>query len=707
MAEDSELHQKLLGYFESSLSHPAWKSFISNAINDFEFYEGTMWSAEEIAELQIRGQAPIVENEIKPIVDKLEGQYVSQKTRIGFVGRNFPADEQLGETLSDLALYVQQQTDYEYEEKDSFKDGTKCGFGVLEAAIDNEGLKPKILIRHEDCLSIYPDPYSKRYDWSDAEFVHRAKWVSRETVKNKYPNKADLIAGSLNTDLVTNSVPSFKKDNYFDANNERIRLIETWYKTYEQRKYAYTPEGLQDVTKVAKAKYKGMQTIEKTVMSMKMAVWCIGGIFESDDSPYQHDMFPFIPFFVDRKKSGEPVGLIRALKDPNSEINKRRSKALHLMSTNQMIAEENAFKDRDTLRAEMARPDGIIEYKKGYEVALHNNIDLAQTQMELLAESKSSIKRIAGQDLGIRQEVRSNAQLQRKQQAEDIVVVPVFDNLRRTRKIVAKHIYELIKQFYDEEMVFNVTDDQKAAKMVTVPQDMIQRIKESDCDIIVEEMPETTTIQQEQFDLITKMMQSMNLPPNMVMTLLPLMIKMSQLRNKEEIIKQFENMQKPPPDHPKISMNIDYINLSPGERMAFAEMMQSQTLMQAIQQMPSEPPYMVKEKAGIEKINIKTQGDIQKAQMSKPDPRIEMQQKNMEMQLKGEEHRQKLIQSHQQHMQKIQQNQQTNQQKMQQSAQAGHQQMVQGAISGVQNLAIQREQAKLKAQQPKKPQGNK
>jgi hypothetical protein len=685
LAEDSELHQKLLGYFQSSLDHPADISFRTNAVNDFEFYEGTMWSSDEIKELQDRGQAPIVENEIKPIIDKLEGQYVSQKTRIGFVGRNFPQDEQLGDTLSDLALYVQQQTDYEYEEKDSFKDGTKCGFGVLEAAIDQNGYKPKILLRHEDCLSIYPDPFSKRYDWSDAEFISRAKWVSKVTVNSKYPDKSELIAGALNTDLITNSIPTFKKENYYDNKNERVRLIETWYKTYEKRKYAYTEGGLQDVSKIAKKSLKGLQVVEKTVMKMKMAVWCVGGVLESGDSPYDHDMFPFIPFFVDRKKSGEPVGIVRALKDPNSEINKRRSKALHQMSTNQALFEQNAVADKDILRTEIARPDGLLEYKKGYKFELNNNIDLAQTQMALLQESKGAIKRIAGQDLGFAQEVRSNSQLQRKQQMEDIVVVPVFDNLRRTRKIVAKHIYELIKQFYDEEMVFNVTDDQKKAKMVTVDQTMMQKIKESECDIIVEEMPETTTIHQEQFQLITDMLKSMNLPPSLSMSLMPIMVRMSQLRDKEEILKAFENIGKPPPDQPKISMNIDYINLSAGERLAFAEMMQSETLMKAIQTMPSEPPYMVKEKAGIEKINIKTQGDLQKTQMGKEDPEVAIQQKSAEMMMKEEEHRQKLVQSNQQHLQK-----------MKQTEDSGRQKMVQGAMNSAQKIEFNRREAQNK-----------
>lgn len=617
------LHFKLLAWFESTLQHPSWINFFKNAQEDFEFYEGKQWSDADIKSLTDRGQAPIVENEIKPIIDKVIGQYTSQKTRIGYKGRNIGTDETTANILSDCALFVQQQADYEYEEKEAFTDGIKSGFGVIETGII-EGIFPKVKLKYEDCLNIYIDPNSRRYDLSDAQYIHRAKWLSIDKARKSFPGNEDKITEGMTADVITNSIPTFKRENYYNLNNQMIRLIETWYKAEDG--------------------------------SIRVAVWCSNGLITDNASPYNHGLFPFVVFFCDRKKDGEPLGLIRGLKDPQREINKRRSKALHLLSTNQAIFEEGGVKDEDQLREEMARPDGLLTYRKGYIFAVHKNIDLAQTQMGLLQESKDAIKRISGMDQGYTQEVRSNAQLARKQAAEDIVIVPVFDNLRRTRKIIARHIYELIKQYFNDEMVFNVTDDQNAARSVALTSEHLQIIKEGTFDIIVEEMPETTTIQNEQFNMIAEMLRAMNLPPQMAMSMIPIMIKMSQLRNKEDILKQFTQMSGPQPDMPKISLSLTWDTLTPQEKAAMAQMMGQQELAQYEMQEGIQPAQVIKAQEGMQKIQMKVQGDLQKAQISKESPEQAAQQAQMEQ----EKHDMQMSQAQQKHDLEIDRTQQGN-----------------------------------------------
>lgn len=705
MAEnDSTLHLKLVRQFEDCLTHPAWTDFLKNAQSDFEYYEGVQFTSAEKAEIEDRGQPVIVENEIKPIIDRIEGQYTQTKTRIGFRGRNFPQDEDLGNVLSDLVLYVQQQNDFEYEEKDQFKDGIKSGFGVLEVAIDESGLYPKIILKHEDCLNIFPDPYSKRYDWNeDANFINRTRWVKLDNARVKFPNKVDILNSSINTDIVTSSIVSFKKENYFDGQTQRLRLIETWYKDEETRKFVSTPQGPEDVTdlptktlKKIKKQNPDVIITEKPVTVMKMAVWCLGGILSVSDSPYQHNMFPFVPFYVDRKKTGEPVGIIRALKDPQSEINKRRSKALHLLSTNQAIYEEGAVRDKNEIRAEMARPDGLIERRKGYEFEVNKNIDLAETQMSLLEESKMAIKRIAGMDMGVRQEVRSNQQLQRKQAMEDIVIVPVFDNLRRTRKITARLIYELIKQYFDEEMVFNITDNMQATKLVTATQDHMAKIKESNFDIVAEELPETTTIQNEQFTMIIEMLRSMPLPPTMAMPLSKLAITMSQLRNKKEIMAMIEEMGQPPPDQPKISLAMQWSELMPEEKAKIAEIMGFPDLAQWELQEGLEPSQLIKAKEGITKTQIKVQGDIEKARTSKDDPEIELAKAEMDMELEQEKHGMKMQHEHEKHQMKMSQQGEQHRMKTEQAGVDHTQKVISNAEMMQQKRQMMKEQVRVK-----------
>ena len=713
--KDQEQYDLVLGYFESSLMHPAWVNFRKDAQEDFEFYEGTQWTSAEIQELTDRGQPPTVENEIKPIIDKIDGQYTQQRTRISFVGRNMEQDEETGQVLSDLALYVQQQTDFEYEEKDSFVDGIKCGFGVIETGVKLDEQYPKVVLKYEDCLNVYPDPYSKRYDWSDANFVHRTKWVNLSDAKNLYPGKINELMSSKNADPVTSHITSFKKDNYFDDKNQRIRLIETWYKKREKKQSMVIGGEIVDITKSSKKKIGALkkenpdhQIIERDTVSIKMVVWCAGGILESSDSPYEHGLFPFIPFFASRKKDGEPMGVIRALKSVQMEINKRRSKALHLLSTNRAITEEGGVKSIDMLREQMARPDGVIEHRKGYEFSTETNVELAQSQMQLLEESKQAIKRIAGADQGVRQEIRSNQQLQRKQAAEDIVIVSIFDNLRRTRKLLARQLYSLIKQYFKDEMVFNITDSLQATKRVALTSGHIAQLKELTFDVNVADMPETTTIQNEQFTMIADFLKSVNMPPNMSMAMMPILVRLSQLRDKKEILETLEAMKQPPPEEVKISLSMSWDTLDPMEKAKLAEKMGMPDLAQFEMQEGREPSYLVKERAGIKKQEIKSEGDIKKTLAGKDDPEVERQKAEMEIALKEREHRQKMAQSDQQHRQKMEQGAENTYQKMQAQEMSTRQKMVQGEYSHRQNMQHTEEAAKIKrASMAPKPGGKK
>lgn len=620
--KEIEILTLLDGNFQASLDHPTWVNFWKNATKDFQFVEGDQWIAEEIKEIESRGQAPIVENEIKPILDRIIGQYKRQKTRIGVRGRNLGEDEDRSNIITDLMLHAQQNTDYEFEEGDMVYDGNACGFGIFEVKIGfNDLMEAEIDMEANDALSFYPDPNSRAYDWNkDAEFLSRVKWVSVEEAKKLYPSKKKALQAIINLDPVQNETSNFKRDSYFDDKTERVRLVEQWYKTKEMRKRVILSDGSnEDVTDWTEKRIKdhlkaneGSSLVSQVEITMKMGVFSSDVLLEHTDSPYTHKLYPFVPYFIYRKKDGEPYSMVRMLIDPQTEINKRRSKALHLLSTNQIVFEQGSIKDKDELAREMNKPDGQIEYhKKGDAPQILKNVEVATTQITLLAESKQAITRISGvgeDSLNRATEIRSGVGLQRKQAQTDIILLgKIFDNLRRSRKMIGRLMYELIKQYYTEEKAFQITDDLGKAKTFKLTSGDIEIIKEGTYDIIIEEMPDTTTIQDEQFRMTTDILRSLNLPPNYAMAMLPMVIQLSQIRNKDAILEQVAQLSQPPPEHPKISLNLVWSELDKEEKAAFAHLMGQDELAQFELQQGSEAAYKTKEKAGILKEQIKQQ----------------------------------------------------------------------------------------------------
>ena len=580
--KDEELVTSLKDKFNAAVEHETWKSFTSNATNDFEFKEGIQWTAEEIETLKSRGQAATVENEIKPIIDRIIGQYKTMKTRIIFKGRNVGQDETNNDTLSALALHIQQNSDYEFEEGDMFEDGQTCGFGCIEVRIDYEkDLSPKIILKAENSLNIFPDPNSRNYDWNqDADFVCRAKWVSFERAVQLYPQHKEAIEGFQNSNPLVNASQTMERNNFVDARLKRIRLIEVWYKEVVRRKVAISA-ALQSPTEMSDSDFKKLKMLdpqarlhESVENKMRMGILCGETLVENKESPYEHNLFPFVPYFVYRRKNGEPYSIVRMLKDPQMEINKRRSKALHLLSTNQAVFEEGAVSDKDELKNEMAKPDGQIEFRKGFNFQINKNIDLAVSQINLQSESKASMSRISGisdEAMARPSEMRSGIGLQRKQMMTEIITAPIFDNLRRTRMMVGKLIFELIKQFYNEEKIFSVTDDMKQTQNFALTMDILTTIREGIYDVIIEEAPNTTTIQEEQFAYLAELVKGLGLPPNVGVALLPIFVRLSGLKNKDEVAKTLEQLQQSPPEKPKMSLSLNWSELYAEEKAAFAK----------------------------------------------------------------------------------------------------------------------------------------
>ena len=67
--------------------------------------------------------------------------------------------------------------------------------------------------------------------------------------------------------------------------------------------------------------------------------------------------------------------MVRGLISLQDEINKRRSKALHLLSVRQVIAEQGAVPDVDKARREVAKPDGFIEVMPGLKFEIEQTAD--------------------------------------------------------------------------------------------------------------------------------------------------------------------------------------------------------------------------------------------------------------------------------------------------------------------------------------------
>lgn len=589
---EPEVVARLQGMIEKSVEHDVWRNFRVEGSLDYSYWESDQWTAQEKAELRDREQPDTVRNEIKPIVERMIGQLGNLYQTIGFVGRNVP-DETEGHLISDLIRWSDQQNETEFEESDVIQDMVVGGFGVMEIDIthDVDG-EPAIKESYQDGFTdIYPDPFFRGYDWNKgARWVIKAPWVHILDAIALFPAQADKLRLCLNTtpgfgDQFSNAGFATTHINelhnlFVDAGHERLRLAEVWYKR-KARRFSFldnttgkiiptsVPLDRRAANDIVK-RLDGFSLQEQIIDEMWVGVLCGDVLIHHDRTPHQHNLFKWVPYWAWRKKNGEPYGFVRPLRPINEAINKRESKALNMLSNRRIVIEEGAVDDLVEMQEQNARADGVMQVRDGAltqkKVHFLDNADVGQPQIALLESSLRAMESVSNQSgnaMGLSNEMRSGVGAKAQQSVGNLSVSPLLKNLRRSRRISATLKVELVKQYFDNDMVIQITDDAEVTRIVTVQASQLESIRSRKFNLIMVDTTDAVTTNAEELQKMLNLLpQLATLGPAWVI----MGLKLSNLRNKKALIDHVEQISKMPPATPKMNLTIAYSDLSPEER---------------------------------------------------------------------------------------------------------------------------------------------
>jgi hypothetical protein len=208
----------------------------------------------------------------------------------------------------------------------------------------------------------------------------------------------------------------------------------------------------------------------------------------------------------------------------------------------------------------------------------------------------------------------------------------MFDNIRRTRRMRARFVVDLIKQYFDDDMIFQITDDADKVKTVKISSGTLAKIKEQTFDLVMKDVTEYATLQDAmQGELLTTLPQIAQYGPAWG----KILVQTSGLQDKQPILDQLDAMSKTPPTPPKPSITIKWEELDNVEKAAFAQQMGLMELAQHEMQAGSGPQNADNIKADLSKTMIregaKTGRDGSKAQMDAAATTAELALKSREL----------------------------------------------------------------------------
>lgn len=615
--------ERLERYFRAAVEHPTWQQWREDARTAYQYKEGDQWSSAEKTVLDKRGQPATVNNQVAVTIGRLVGQFVTTKTKIGFRGRNAPEDQGVADVLSQLFLFIRQQTGLEFEEREVAEDGFTGGIGVDYTDVTFDALfHPSIRTRRISPFEIFLDPESRRYDPNeDAQFICWAKWLDLAEAQALYPQHANALA-SLNLDhgdVDTQGIDEFRRRNFVSLDSEgktrKVRLVECWYQTPTRERIAYVdrddgtrgPVAWEDLTKAQQASTP--PTTTRLVKKLKVGVFTSHLLLEHKDTPHgDSERYPFTFYFEQRKEDGQPYSRIMLAKSMQDAINKRESKALHLLNADRVVYEENAVGDKLTLAKEMARPDGQIELRAGTmrngAFQIDKNTEVGVTQFQMHDSAIDAFRKITGvntESLGEKSEVRSGVGIARKQAASDLIGAPPFDNFRRTRRVRALLYLDLIRHYFTEPQVLLITDDLQQTRALALNDETLQALKTRTYDVVVDDLPDTATLQQEQ---VAMLMQALPALVPLGPAWMQIVLQLTDLRNKDELLAQVQELSQAPPPQPTISMNIQWAEATPEEKVAIATQLGWSNVAQAVIANPVDTGRETRQATEIERTEI-------------------------------------------------------------------------------------------------------
>ena len=510
MTKEKKL-EKAKELFSTSVTYDAkWQR---EAREDFMFRDGFQWTANERRILEDEMRPALTFNLTKSNVDLIMGMNEDNKV-VFHCSPVDPTDGFLCEVLNDLTYWVQESNRFSDEEDDALESGTVCGRGYVAIDFSPDPRKFGEIIMQEINVPVHEihfDPSARKKDLSDAGYIFWDRWYKPADFKVAYPkvnnkriedflssSKSGSIdpwgeqtpydSGSVQYDLPVDYQSDSSDYNkpleieFYNKKDSMIRVVHMEYWESYTRSYLFIPDekqwdeitgkNIDEIKALFAETYPDSEfMVEK--MTDKKVKWLqfIGtDILFDGDSPLPYKGFSICPLFIyadASKRTANHYGIVRLMKDPQKEVNKRWSQALNML--NQQVqagvyAETDAFVDVKQAEKSMKESGSITWLNPG---ALGQNKFKERTiprfpdaPMQKEQFSQEIIRRITGinpdllgQDRG-RQE--PGVVLRLRQQQGITLLRPLFRAFNNMKKDLFLRQISIIMEYMPDSQILRI-----------------------------------------------------------------------------------------------------------------------------------------------------------------------------------------------------------------------------------------------------------
>ena len=513
------------------------------------------WTEQEASKIEARDQAAIVFDQYSKKVDGITGLEVNRRTDPKALPVH-PNQEKAAEVITDGLRFVESKQHLDETATEVFEDKIVEGYGGAIVEVEKVNDEFKILINRIPWDRIYYDAHSREKDFSDSSYFGITLWMDVEDAIELNPKMAEEIKGLVESAQTADDTFEDRPKDWVDPDRHRVRINQEYYL------------------------HKGVWN--EVFFSGDLV------IIKSKVSPYlDEEGEPMNPIelqsdFIDRENNR--WGWMQRLIDVQDEINHRRSKALYMLSSVSLIVSKGALGEnsRTEVLRELRKAQSLIELVdvngKGFLIDRNQEMGAAQLGFYQDAQNAMDSVGINPELTGSTENAISGRAFIARQQGGMTELARVMATHSNWKKRIYTQIWLRMKQFWTEEKWIRVSDNENAMRFVGInvpitraealleqqsgktidklreelgdqveqaidqavqqnPQmaDVVETrndVKKLDMDIVIEEVPDTAILQQEQFDTLANLAAVRGDP-----LMFEALVKLSTIRNKDDVLR--------------------------------------------------------------------------------------------------------------------------------------------------------------------------
>ncbi len=459
----------------------AWDPFFPEAEKDLRFYLGDQWDESEKRALFAEGRNTFVFNRIRPVVNMITG-YQRQHRLSSVVVPVENSDQKTADQLSECLMHVMSYSDGYRAISDCFSGAVKTGWNLASIWLDyrEDPINGDIKFAREPWNGFILDPYFTKLDLSDCSYILRRKYLSVDLVASLLPGQEKEIhalhrIGWERDDKFT-WLPYQRQPNGQDLMAYNEFYMPRWETQrvvvdMETGRFSDWDGDEEDFARL-KSINPAFELTSRQKRVIEMHIIVNDQVMRTETNPYGLNCFPFVPFVSIWEPESDQWGLkvqslIRCMRDPQREANKRRSQMTDLLdsqiNSGWLATEGSVVNPRSLFQTSQGK---VVWRNKDADPGAIEKIPPAQippSMFQLQQQFDADIKEIAGVNdaaFGVMESGNESGVLTMLRQGAALTnLQDVFDNLRMSQKHLSMLALKLIQGWSPEKVARIINEE--------------------------------------------------------------------------------------------------------------------------------------------------------------------------------------------------------------------------------------------------------